>query len=221
MKNLELIKNICLDCLKEGEAVLSTKWLNDRMGSIKIANPTAYVEIQKFKKWKSNCNVLLNLLGDLAKPWIEGFRGDKVNTMAHSKEIMGMLGSICETIEKGYLIKYEDLIFTEAFSNLIEQAEYLFGQGYILASGVITRAVLEEKLKNLCLQQNIAFTKTHPTLSDYNQELYKSNYYSKIEFKNIDHLISIGNNAAHNAEITKEDIAKLLEGVKSVLNKYI
>ena len=125
-----------------------------------------------------------------------------------------------ETIENGYLIKIEDLVFAEAFANLIEQSEYLFNQDYILAAGVIARAVLEEKIRNLCSQQNISFSKLHPTLSDYNQELYKLKLYSKIEFKKIDFLISIGNSAAHNNEFTKGEIMKLIEGVKSLLEKY-
>jgi len=220
MKHLELIKNLCQECIKEGEAVLSTEWLNDRMGSLRIANPESYVELEKFKKWKSNCDVLIDLLGDLAKPWIDSIGGDSSNTMVKAKEIMGALKSIYETVERGYLTKIEDLIFAEAFTNLIEQAKYLYSQGYLLAAGVIARAILEEKLRNLCSQQSISLSKSHPTLSDYNQELYKSNNYSKIEFKKIDFLISIGNGAAHNNEFTKEDIMKLIEGVISLLKKY-
>ncbi len=220
MKNLELIKKLCHECIEEGEHILSTKWSKNYLGGLRIANPTNYVDLESFQKWKSNCNVLINLLGDLASPWAEAIEGNQANTLVNAKGILGALRSMSETIENGYLIKIEDLVFAEAFANLIEQSEYLFNQDYILAAGVIARAVLEEKIRNLCSQQNISFSKLHPTLSDYNQELYKLKLYSKIEFKKIDFLISIGNSAAHNNEFTKGEIMKLIEGVKSLLEKY-
>jgi len=64
--------------------------------------------------------------------------------------MIGGLKSISDTLDKGYLLRIEDLIFADAFSNLIDQADYLFEQSYILAVGVIARAVLEEKLRNAC-----------------------------------------------------------------------
>ena len=220
MKNLDLVKKICEECILEGEAVVKTEWLDDNMGGdFLVLNPKSYVDLESFKKWKSNCNVLLNLLGDMANPWSESFVGAKNNASAHATSMLGALKSMKDTIDKGYLVRIEDLVFAEAFSNLIEQSEYLYDQNYFLAAGVIARAVLEEKLRNLCFYQNITFSKPLPTLSDYNGELYKAKFYDKIEFKNIDHLISIGNNAAHNQPIKQDEIMKLISGVKDVLLK--
>lgn len=218
--NLELVDKLCEKCITEGQTLLGTMWLNDHMGGMPILNPTAYVDLEGFKKWKSNCKVLLNLLGDLSKPWDDEIGGEQGNTLVNTKNIMGALKSMKETIDNGYLIKIEDLIFAEAFSNLLDQAEYLFDSGYFLASGVLGRAVLEEKLRNLCDSNKVTFSKSRPTLSDFNTELYKNKFYDKIEFKNIDHLSSIGNNAAHNKPIQKEDVKKLLEGVIEILKKY-
>jgi hypothetical protein len=190
------------------------------MGGMQIMNPTTYVDLEGFNKWKANCNVLINMLGDLSAPWDEIFVGDKANTFINTKSMVGGLKSINETLDKGYLMRIEDLIFAEAFSNLVEQSEYLFNQKYFLASGVIGRAVLEEKLRNLCENQNIEFSKQRPTLSDFNMQLYKSKFYDKIEHKNIDYLISIGNNAAHNQPVSKEDVKSLIDGINKILLKY-
>jgi len=123
-------------------------------------------------------------------------------------------------IEKGYLIKIEDIIFAEAFSNLIEQAEYLLKQGYHLAAGVLARAVLEERLRNICSSEGVVFSNNRPTLSKFNTELYKKKYYDKIEFKNIDFLTAIGNNAAHNKPVANNEIEKLIDGVLDFLKRY-
>jgi hypothetical protein len=220
MKNIDIIKKICGECILEGETLLNTKWEDRYLGTFEIANPKSYVDLEGFKKWKSNCNVLINLLGDLANPWNELFKGEKGNTLINTKSMLGGLKSISDTIDKGYLIKIEDLIFAEAFSNLIDQADYLYEQNYFLAAGVISRAVLEEKLRNICDSRSLQITKQRPTLADFNNELYKDKFYDKIEFKNIDLLGAIGNNAAHNQTFTKEEIDKLIEGVKQLLLKY-
>jgi len=220
MKNLNVITNICDECIKEGELLLNTKWLDDNMGGFQVMNPKAYVDLEGYKKWNSNCNVLINMLGDLSRPWSELFTGTKANLLTNVSSMLGALRSIKESIAKGYLITIEDLVFAEAFSNLIDQAEYLFDQNYLLAAGVLGRAVLEEKLRALCSHQAIEIAKSKPTLADFNGELYKAKFYNLIEFKNIDHLISIGNNAAHNKPFEKEDIVKLMAGVKAILSKY-
>ncbi|MBK7243522.1 MAG: DUF4145 domain-containing protein [Saprospiraceae bacterium] len=218
--NLDLVNKLCEKCISEGESLLGTAWSKDNMGGMPILNPTSYVDLEGFKKWKSNCNVLLNLLGDLSKPWDDEIGGVQGNTLVKAKNILGALKSMKETIDNGYLIRIEDLIFAEAFSNLIEQAEYLYSNGYFLASGVLGRAVLEEKLRNLCDSNNLFFSKNRPTLNDFNTELFKSKIYDKIEFKSIDHLISIGNSAAHNKPINKEDVKKLIDGVIEILKKF-
>ncbi len=220
MKNISIVTTICKDCIDEGEALQNTKWEDRYLGSFEIANPKTYVDLEGFKKWKSNCNVLISLLGDLSNPWKEIFIGNQGNSLSNTTSMIGGLKSIKDTIDKGYLLRIEDLIFAEAFSNLIDQAEYLFDQNYILAAGVVSRAVLEEKLRNLCEGQKIEFSKQKPTLSDFNTELYKTKFYDKIEMKNVDFLSSIGNNAAHNLPIKKEEIRKLIDGINDMLLKF-
>lgn len=63
--NLELVGKLCEKCISEGEILLGTKWLKEHQGFIQPSNPTAYVDLEGFNKWKSNCSVLLNLLGEL------------------------------------------------------------------------------------------------------------------------------------------------------------
>ena len=122
---------------------------------------------------------------------------------------------------EGLLLEIEDIVLADAFANLHEQGVYLLGQGYCLAAGVIFRAVLEERLRRLCDQKTITLTKPKPTLGDYNTELYKASAYDKITFKEIDHLIAIGNDAAHNVPtLSAEKISQLCEGVRRILEKF-
>jgi len=220
MKSISVVKDLCERCIAEGEIVLKTEWAKSRMGSMVVINPTVYVDLENFIKWKANCSVLMNLLNKYSKPWSSLIKEDTANTKVNALSMLGVLKSLKETIDNDLLVTIEDIIFAESFSNLIEQSEYLFSQNYFLAAGILCRAVLEEKLRNLSNQNNCLFTKSRPTLNDYNTELYKISFYDKIIFKNIEYLISIGNNAAHNQPISKDDIDKLLNGVKDLLLKF-
>src|ERR1039458_7450598 len=101
------------------------------------------------------------------------------------------------SVAEGVLLQLEDLVLADAFANLLEQAKYLLGQGYFLASGVILRAVLEERLRRLSDRHGLTLSKPKPTLSDYNTELYRAGVYGKVTFKDVESLVAVGNAAAH------------------------
>lgn len=126
-----------------------------------------------------------------------------------------------KSLEEGLLIRFEDLVLAEAFSDLSEQAEYLFSQGYFLASGVITRAILEERLRRLCVNHDCTPDRERPTLSDLNTALYKKTVYDKITFKHVDALGAVGNHAAHNnPDLNKEDVRRMIDGVQAFLLRF-
>lgn len=218
MQSIEFIKGLCDDCLKEGKKLLETVY-NIQSGRVNYIN-TKYVDLLLFKKWQSNCNVLMKLLDNQSKPWIHIFQPELNNTLNNTNSMIGGLESIFETLNKGYLTEIKELIFSEALSNLNEQANYLYQNNYFLASGVIARAILEEKLRLLCETHNIEIKSKRPTLHDFNSHLYKNNKYAKTEFKYIEFLISIGNKAAHNQQFENSEIKKLIEGVEEIIRKY-
>jgi hypothetical protein len=128
---------------------------------------------------------------------------------------------IKESLDTGLIVKFEDLVFAEAFSDLFEQAEYLLEQSYFLASGVILRAILEERLKLLCERNGCMPNKKCSTINDYNQSLYKDKVYDKIIFKNVDAMATIGNDAAHNnLNLEKKDVERLLRDISDFLLRF-
>ena len=133
----------------------------------------------------------------------------------------GTLKAIRVSASEGLLLELQDLILADAFTNLVEQAEYLLDQGYFLASGALLRAVLEERLRRLADSHALALSKPRATLNDYNTELYKASVYDKITFKDVDGLAAIGNDAAHNsANLSAADVSRMREGVIRLLQKF-
>ena len=173
-----------------------------------------------FSVWRGRCKLLASLLGRVGKPWEAELTADWNNQIEHAIKTQGTLKAIKQSSTEGMLLELQDLILADAFANLLEQAEYLFDQGYFLAAGVLLRAVLEERLHRLADSHNLTLARGKPTLNDYNTELYKASVYDKITFKDVE-LVAIGNSAAHNeAGLSMEEVARLKEGVVRVLQKF-
>ncbi len=218
MKAYLQIRELLDKLITEGEGVLKTKW--QQSGNWPGGPPT-YVDLAAFSRWRARCKLLASLLGRVGKPWEIALTSDYENSFEVAITTHSTLQAIRISTDEGLLLEVEDLVLAEVFSNLYEQAEYLLKQKYFLAAGVIYRAVLEERLRRLCIEQNIKFNRLIPTLNDYNTELYKANVYDKITFKDIDSLIVIGNDAAHNKpNLSADNVAQLSSGVARILQKF-
>jgi hypothetical protein len=200
--------------ITEGESLLAAK------STIQTSSFTKedFVPVDPYRRWRGNCSVLQTKLGRALEPWKETIIEVAGNKAVFVMTLLGTVRSIKDAVEGGHLISFADLIVAEAFSNLIEQAEYLFSKGFWLAAGVLGRAVLEEELRELAQIAGCLPEKERPTLNDLNTALYKNETYDKLEFKLIDTLAVIGNDCAHNKPSATEDRARhLLEQLVALL----
>ena len=212
------IQKLVLDLITEGQAVLGTKW--QKSGNW-LSGPPSYVDLIAFSKWRARCKLLSSMLGPAGTAWAGELTANWNNSNEHAMTTQGVLEAIKLSIEEGLLLGLRDLILADAFANLMEQAEYLLDEGYFLASGVLLRAVLEERLRGLTDNHNVVIAKAKPTLNDYNTELYKTSVYNKITFKDIDALAAIGNSAAHGLHtLSATDVHTLRDGVRRILQKF-
>jgi len=212
------IEKLLDNLIAEGDTVLKTKW--QPRGNWVMGPPT-YVDLAQFTKWRARCKLLSSLLGRVGKAWEAELTSDWNNTAEHAITTQGTLQAIKLSATEGMLLDLQDLILADAFSSLVEQGEYLLEQGYFLASGVLFRAVLEERLRRLADCHNVTPAKSKATLNDYNAELYKASVYDKITFKDVDGLAAIGNDAAHNsARLLPADVSRMREGVLRLLQKF-
>ncbi len=192
--------------IEEGAEVSESSFNNGVIGA-----PT-YVELKVLHRWWAKVKSFAFQLGSAARPWNSTFAKEpEVNTLAFVEEILGTLEAIKYEIENDHLATVTQVIKAETLADLLEQAEHLDKNGYFLAAGVIGRSVLEEHLRNLCELQDCNPDKPRPTINDFNQALYKREYFSKTRLKHVEVLASIGNDAAHNkSELEAGDIKKLL-----------
>jgi hypothetical protein len=201
----------------EGQKVLAT-----RTRDLNEVVEHQTVDPVLFTKWLMGCRNLLRILGDYAAPWNDGFaRSPDYYGYSTARTMSATLEAIGEAIQNGLLVRLEGIAIAETFDSLLEQAEYLLGEGYFLAAGVLSRAVLEEHLRTWCKNANCFPSKSQPTLGDYNAELYKAKEYDVAVMKHVDSMVAIGNDAAHNkAGLDQPSVGRLLRDLRDFLGRH-
>ena len=164
--------------VEDGNNVIANKFHNDGY---------EYVDLKSFSKWSISVSHLSNMLAPMAKSWQEILEHSMKNNLAVGAiRLHGIVQSISDNLKSGRMSRVEDLVASDTFANLLEQAEHLLEANYFLASGVLCRAVLEERLRMLCDRESCSPAKTRPTINDYPQSLYGKQTITKITLKAIE-----------------------------------
>lgn len=217
-KSKDVIASFAKKLIDDGNSLLETQY---KRKTSSISTDT-FVDLETFHKWCASCRLLLLQLGPFADPFKDVLsREDQRNNTIAVKTKLGTLHSILESVEHGRLAAFEDIVFAEAFANLIEQGEYLLEKDYHLAAGVMFRAVLEERLRRLCDVNGATPTKARPTIADYNQTLYKATIYDKLVMKHVDAMAAVGNAAAHGSgDFDPADVTQLHTNLVAFLARF-
>lgn len=202
--------------ISEGDAVLATKFSRSGGSFVDMGDP--YVEAQAFQKWLTSCRNLVHQIGKPAAVWVKAFGGNLPNQHVVAASLLGSLKSLREAVVDNLLNAVEDLIAADAFGNLLEQAEFLLKKKYLIASGVLCRAVLEEHLRLLC-DRHGCLPSGRPTINDLNQALYKNSHLDKLAMQHVTATATAGNHCAHNEQppLTRADVEKLHRDVTDFL----
>lgn len=140
--------------------------------------------------------------------------------------IIGTAKALKTDIENDYLKNLHDIIQSEIFSDYLEMAVYLLGEGYKDPSAVVVGSTLESHLRELCKSNSIDIEvpnnkgKLVPKKAEVmNLELAKAGVYSGAYQKQITAWLALRNSAAHGhyAAYTKDEIKLMLEGVRQLI----
>jgi hypothetical protein len=205
--------------IAEAEWVLTTKFTRSRGDYFDDGDP--YVEAQPFQKWLTSCQNLIHHVGKPAQVWQRKFEGQFRNQVVTVQALLGTLQSLREAVKDELLQRLEDLVAADAFANLLEQADELLRKDYVLASGVLCRAVLEEHLRLLCTRHDcLPFDR--PTINDLNQALCKETHLNKLAMQSVTLMATAGNHCAHNLQppLSREEVENLLRGVRNFLVRH-
>ena len=135
------------------------------------------------------------------------------------ERLLAVLRSLREDFDGGFLSDLQNAVRAEVFADFMEQAEYLWDQGFWQPVPVIVGAILEDHLRKLCAKYPSITLPKNPKLDGMNAELAKAGEYGKLELKQITFWADIRNKAAHGewGDYKKEQVETMLRDVPPFL----
>lgn len=180
-----------------------------------------HVDLEAFSKWRTSCNNLVHQIGASANSWSEGFPMNTPNRCVDASVMFGRLRALKEAVEHDLLTRVVDIVSADAFGSLLEQADELLSKGYVVAAGVLGRAVMEEHLRKLCNHHRCLPVTNRPTINDLNQSLYKVGQIDKLGMQTVTAMATIGNDCAHNTiQHMPQDVRKFLNDVRDFMVRH-
>jgi hypothetical protein len=140
--------------------------------------------------------------------------------------LAGIARAMKNEFDSGFLPSVRDFVRADVFADFLEMADYLLSEGYKDPSAVITGAVLEDSLRQLCNRENLPITKPDGkplTIEPMNVELAKAKVYDKLVQKQVTSWADLRNKAAHGhfEEYDDEQVRMMLLFVQKFASDYL
>lgn len=207
--------------IADGELVLGSNYSRSGSGVVYMGDRGVNSELSH--KWGMSClNILGRVFGDNSDHYNK-FNGlfPKFHDLTPVKKAMGILKAAKDDYENGYLFETRVLIEATVFDDFLEQAQYLFENGYHAPAAVIAGSVLEDGLRKLCDRKAIALP-AKPKLDTMNANLAKAGVYTVLVQKKITALADLRNKAAHGNwdQFSSNDVEQMLAQVRSFMEDH-
>jgi hypothetical protein len=201
------------ELIKAGDAVLKTDHLEGAYHMIST---------MENKSFRSASLSFIEMVYGTAHSYYKEFNKETDGWRpANAKAGIGILISIKNEIEGGWLTTVRGLVSAEIFSDFLEMSKYLLSNDYKDAAAVIIGSTLEEHLRQLCGNNSIETTgKTGDVDAAkkadlLNSDLAKAGVYNKLDQKNVTAWLDLRNKAAHGQydQYNKGQVETMLSGV--------
>lgn len=181
-----------------------------------------FVDVQLANQWfTSTLNVIQRIFGECSVH----YQSINKHFKSYPKwpdvdQAYGVLLAAKDDYEKEALFDVKKLIQADLFDEFLEQAEHLLEAGYYQASAVIAGSVLEDGLRNLCIENGIELP-DKPKLDWMNSQLAKNGVFNKLTQKKITAFADLRNNAAHGkwSEFESTDVFNMLKGIRDFMER--
>lgn len=173
----------------------------------------------KFVEWRSAVeNLIVNIAGKDSVYHQNFCKNVKSGRNSDVNAGVGILQSLKEDIELGFLKGVCELVSAEVFSDLLDIADHLLKNGYKDPAASLTGAVLENGLKHLASSHNIRM-KSGDDIGVVNAKLADAGVYNRLVQKQIQAWKAIRDSADHGKfnDYTNQDVQAVIEGVARFL----
>ena len=140
-------------------------------------------------------------------------------------KLFGTLKSLREDYANDFLSGSNEMVDAELFTDILEQAGYLFSQSYFRASAVVAGVALESHLRKLAEKNSIPITTDdgkYIKADSLNGDLLKNKIIDKTMHKSVTGWLGLRNDAAHpdSKEIKEGLIEPMIAGIKVFIQQY-
>lgn len=211
--------NRFVDLIALGQKVLKTE-RNNSSGGMFIPSS---VSSELFHEWRTSCINSLEKVFGRESTITRNFISGTGSAAPHATRMgLGILSGAKKEIELGFLSRVEDFVAADIFTDFIEMARHLSSEGYKDPAASLAGAVLEDSLRKICKNNQVAFSK-RDGIDSLNKALHANSIYNKIVFKSVDSWREIRNSADHGRfdEYTAEQVSHFIEGLSSFLESYL
>ena len=175
-----------------------------------------------FTQWYTSCLAFLNTLPSEYIYHREFVNCCKSARSYDVKQGVAILRAAKEDIEGGHLQRVEVLVSASVFSDFLEMAEHLLGNGYKDPTASLIGAVLENNLRRMCRDKNIP-VRSDDNISSLNQKLADKDVYNRLQQREIEVWNKLRDYADHGHfdEYKEDDVKGMLAGVQNFLSSYL
>ena len=142
-------------------------------------------------------------------------------------QLRGIIRALRRDYDKDLVRSFEQLVHASLFSDLLEQAEHLLAERYLLPAAVITGSVLEEHLRKLATLAGISLVEAkghHVKTSALNDQLKVAQVYSQVKWRQNQVWIDVRNEAAHGKDEfklrTEGELRSMIGSVRELLIRH-
>lgn len=180
-----------------------------------------YINQEMFDTVKVKIKSLITNLCTKESDYYETFEeAEKIKSLDSNYDIYKRVKSVFSALKddylNGYIIKYKSLIQAEVFSDQIEQAQELLESNYYVAAAIIAGIVLETKLREVIVSNEMEVGK----LDKMNADLCKKGIYNSLIQKQITSIAAIRNSAAHGKyeEFNRDQVTTMIQQVSQIVS---
>lgn len=155
---------------------------------------------------------------------LELHRGEKrIKYKIH--DVYSIAVGLRDDLKAGWVESMVELVHAETYSDYLEMAEGLLGQGYKDPAAVITGTSLEVHVRALCVKHSVdvALPNGSPKKADtMNADLKKAGVYDGLQQKQVTAWLDLRNKAAHGnyADYDQAQVRLFIDGVRAFMWKY-
>ena len=215
----------CQQLIREGEKLKETQKENQIPDSERYIS---FVDRETFFQWKNSSENLIVKISSTDSSYYKDFydyvKNDFDQYCDHNLHQLiagiGILRSVKEDLEQGFLEKVQDLVVAEVFTDFLDQAEHLLKNGYKDPAASLAGAVLEDGLKKIAKKNDIP-VKKRDTIDSLNQKLSQQQLYNTLKKSSVNIWREIRNSVAHGKfnDYKESDVKAMIDGIRNFLSE--